>query len=48
MKKYPINKEFYPQSNFYNPIRNARLAGWVGSLFKAPKSLFKDKEIKVT
>ena len=48
MKKYPINKEFYPQSHFYNPIRNARLAGWVGSLFKPPKDLFQDTEIKVT
>lgn len=48
MKKYPINKEFYPQSHFYNPIRSARLAGWVGSLFKPPKKLFNDTEIKVT
>lgn len=46
--KYPINKEFYPHSNFYNPIRNAALAGFIGSLFKAPKWVFKDKEIKVT
>ena len=48
MKKYPINKEFEPHSKFYNPIRSARLAGFVGSLFKAPKKIFKDKEIKVT
>ena len=48
MKKYPINKEFFPQSHFYNPIRSARLAGWIGSLFKAPKKLFNDSEIKVT
>ena len=48
MKKYPINKEFNPQSHFYNPIRSARLAGWVGSLFKPPKKLFNDTEIKVT
>lgn len=48
MKKYPINKEFYPQANFYNPIRSARLAGWVGSLFKPPKKLFKDKDMRVT
>ena len=48
MRKYPINKEFFPQSYFYNPIRSARLAGWVGSLFKAPKRLFKDKEVMVT
>ena len=48
MKKYPINKEFKPHSNFYNPIRSAALAGFVGSLFKAPKKLFKDEKIKVT
>ena len=46
--KYAINKEFFPQSYFHNPIKNARLAGWVGSLFKPPKKLFKDKEIRVT
>ena len=48
MKKYPINKEFYPQANFYNPIRSARLAGWVGSMFKPPKKLFKDHEMMVS
>ena len=46
--KYPINKEFFPQSHFYNPIRSARLAGWIGSLFKAPKKLFNDKEVCIT
>lgn len=48
MKKYPINKEFFPQSHFYNPIRSARLAGWIGSFFKVPKKLFNDADIKVT
>lgn len=48
MKKYPINKEFYPQSCFYNLIKNARLAGFVGSLFKAPKKIFKDKDVNVS
>lgn len=46
--KYPIKKEFAPQSHFYNPIRSARLAGWVGAMFKPPKRIFKDKEILVT
>lgn len=46
--RYPIKEEFRPHSEFYNPIRNIKLAGWIGSLFKAPKSLFKDKDIKVT
>lgn len=48
MKKYPINKEFFPQSHFYNPIRSARFAGWIGSFFKVPKKLFNDADIKVT
>ena len=48
MKKYPINKEFYPQSHFYNPIRSARLAGWVGAMFKPPKWIFSDPDVKVT
>ena len=46
--KYPINKEFYPNANFYNPIRNVSLAGFIGSLFKAPTWVFRDKEIKVS
>ena len=46
--KYPIKEEFRPHSGFYNPVRSVKLAGWIGSLFKAPKSLFKDKDIKVT
>ena len=46
--RYPIKEEFRPHSEFYNPIRNIKLAGWIGSLFKAPKRLFKDKDIKVT
>ena len=46
--KYPINDEFYPQMYFYNPIRNARLAGFIGSLFKPPKKIFRDKDVKVT
>lgn len=46
--KYPINKEFFPQSHFFNPIRSARVAGWIGSLFKAPKRIFKDPDVKVT
>lgn len=46
--KYPIKKEFYPTADFYNPIRSARLAGFVGALFKTPLWVFHDKEIKVT
>lgn len=43
--KYAINKEFFPLYYFKNPIRNAKLAGFVGSLLKPPKWLFKDEKI---
>lgn len=34
--KYPINKEFSPFSHFAPPIRNAKMAGWMGSRMKPP------------
>lgn len=46
--KYPIKEEFYPTAKFYNPIRNATLAGFIGSLFKTPSWVFKDEKINVT
>lgn len=30
------------------PIRNTRLAGWLGSLLRPPRSLFRDKSFEVT
>ncbi len=47
MSKYPINKEFFPYSLFAPPIRNAKLAGFLGSCMKPPQSLFRDREINV-
>ena len=45
--KYPINKEFSPFSHFAPPVQNAKIAGWMGSLMKAPRWLFHDSEITV-
>ena len=43
--KYAINKEFFPLYYFKNPIKSAKLAGFLGSLQKPPRWLFKDKEM---
>ena len=46
-KKYNINREFFPFSKVSLPIRNPRLAGFVGSLMKPPRSIFHDEEVSV-
>ncbi len=48
--KYPINKEFFPFSRIAPPIRNAKIAGWMGSKMKPPKwvSKSRDKELSIT
>jgi acetyl esterase/lipase len=48
MSKYNINKEFFPYSHIAPLIQNAKIAGWMGSMMKPPKWLFKDKSIQVT
>lgn len=48
MSKYPIKKEFAPFSYFKPPIRNAKMAGWMGSLMKAPRWIWHDQEVSVT
>ena len=30
MSKYKISKEFFPYSRIAPPIRNAKIAGWMG------------------
>ena len=45
--KYPINKEFFPFSHFTPPISETFLAMAVPHM-KAPKYLYKDKELDVT
>ena len=45
--KYPISKEFFPYSHFAPPIRNAKIAGWMGSLMKPPRWIRRDREVSV-
>lgn len=45
--KYPINKEFFPYSYFKPPIRNAKMAGWMGAMMKPPRWIWHDKEVCV-
>lgn len=42
--KYAINKEFFPFSILKPPIRNAKVAGWLGEKMKAPRWIFHDKK----
>jgi len=46
--KYPIKKEFFPFNMFAVPIRNAQMAGFLGSLMTVPKSVFRDPDVIVT
>ena len=45
--KYPINKEFSPYSRFAPPIRNAKMAGWMGSMMKPPRWVRKNSDHEV-
>lgn len=45
--KYPIRSEFFPYSKISPPIRNAKIAGWLGSLMRPPKWIWKDHEVAV-
>lgn len=45
--KYPINKEFSPYSRFAPPIRNAIIAGWMGSMMRPPHWIWRDREVSV-
>ena len=46
--KYPIGKEFFPYSCFYPPVPTAKFAGFIGSLMRPPKWIWKDPAVKVT
>lgn len=48
MAKYKINKEYFPFSKMAPPIRNAKIAGFLGERMKAPRWIYKDKEITTT
>ncbi len=45
--KYPINKEFFPYSHFAPPIRNAKMAGWMGAMMRPPRRIWRDREVSV-
>ena len=45
--KYPINKEFFPYSLVAPPVQNAKMAGWLGSMMKPPRRIWRDKEVSV-
>lgn len=46
--KYQIKKEFFPFSHFAPPIRNARMAGWMGSKMKPPRWVRKNRDSEVS
>lgn len=46
--KYPISEEFFPYSLFALPIHNAKTAGFLGSLMRPPRWIFRDNEISAT
>lgn len=45
--KYPINKEFGIFAHVASPIKNPKIAGFVGSMMRAPGRIFRDKETEV-
>lgn len=45
--KYSINKEFSPYSRFAPPVQNAKMAGFMGSLMKPPRWIWRDHEVSV-
>lgn len=45
--KYPIKKEFFPYSWFTPPIKNAKMAGWMGGMMKPPRWIWHDREVSV-
>ncbi len=46
--KYSINKEFFPLYYFSAPAVHPKIAGFLGSLLRPPRIIFKDKEIDVS
>ena len=47
MGKYNIDKELFPFSHLAPPLRNAKIAGWLGSLLRPPRSVFRNKFVSV-
>ncbi len=48
MMKYPISREFFPYNHFTPPIQNPGMAGWMGSMMKPPRRIFRDSQVEVT
>ena len=46
--KYKIKREFFPFSHLSPPIRNARVAGWMGSKMKPPRWVKRDRDREVS
>ncbi|MBR2460869.1 MAG: alpha/beta hydrolase [Clostridia bacterium] len=47
MGKYAIKKEFSPYHRFTPPIRNAKIAGLMGSCMRPPRWIRRDKDVRV-
>lgn len=47
MGKYPISKEFFPFSMFAPPVRNAKMASFMGAFLRVPGWLWRDKTLSV-
>lgn len=43
--KYSIDKQFFPYTHFAPPIANAKIAGWMGSMMRPPRWIWKDKQV---
>ncbi len=48
MSEYKISKEFFPFSLFAPPIRNAKIAGWMGSKMKPPRWVCKNSDCEAS
>ena len=48
MAKYKIKREFFPFSHIAPPIRDAKMAGWMGSKMKPPKWVSKNRDREVS
>ena len=45
MGKYNISRDYFPFSRLAPPLRDARLAGWLGSKMRPPRRVFKSRDI---
>ena len=45
MARYNISREYFPFSHVAPPLKDARLAGWLGSKMRAPRRVYKQKDV---